>query len=70
MENSLLNAYEQLQHRVDEVYKLQAELQIQALHDPLTGLHNRRYLDQALEVELARVDRQNLPLSVIIMDID
>ena len=41
-----------------------------AMRDPLTGAFNRRALDNALdrEVELAR--RQNLPLSLIVIDID
>jgi diguanylate cyclase (GGDEF)-like protein len=48
---------------------LQAELQAQALHDPLTGLLNRRGLLVALEPQVSRSRRYNSPLSVVIMDV-
>lgn len=41
-----------------------------AVTDPLTGLYNRRHLIDALEVELARVERYRAPLSVLMMDVD
>jgi diguanylate cyclase (GGDEF)-like protein len=36
----------------------------------LTGLANRRLLDKRLREELARVDRYNNPLSLILLDLD
>ena len=41
-----------------------------AVRDPLTGLHNRRFLDQRLDEEIARARRANRPLSVAVVDID
>jgi diguanylate cyclase (GGDEF)-like protein len=38
--------------------------------DPLTGLANRRTLDRALEMEVARAGRQGVPLSIAIFEID
>ena len=38
--------------------------------DVLTGLYNRRYFDQALDMEWKRSGRNNAILSVIIFDID
>jgi len=38
--------------------------------DPLTGLANRRTLDQMLELEVARAGRQGVPLSVTILELD
>jgi len=38
--------------------------------DGLTGLHNRRFLDQRLEEELNRSSRQKLEFSVLLLDID
>ena len=50
--------------------QLQDLLQVQAMHDPLTGLLNRLYLDQRLEVELNRAERKSQHLSVILTDLD
>jgi diguanylate cyclase (GGDEF)-like protein len=50
--------------------QLREELRRQALRDSLTGLYNRRYLDESFARELSRAERQNRPLSVLIIDID
>jgi diguanylate cyclase (GGDEF)-like protein len=61
--------YEQLQiNRIrsqltEQVYQL-------AVLDPLTGLFNRRYIEQRLEEEIARSQRQGYPLTVILFDLD
>ncbi len=69
-EQALRDANDQLNVRVAEIEKLQAELREQALRDPLTGLYNRRYLGDALERELSRVKREKKSMSIIVMDID
>jgi len=69
-EEALRAANEQLSLRVAEVEQLQAELREQALHDPLTGLYNRRYLAEMLEREITRSEREGNPLSIIVSDID
>ncbi|MFM8322341.1 MAG: diguanylate cyclase [Chloroflexota bacterium] len=66
----LEDANRQLQAHLAEIEYLHAELREQAIRDPLTGLYNRRYLDDALEREFSRVERDSRPLSVIIMDLD
>jgi len=50
--------------------ELEAELREQAIRDPLTGLYNRRFLDEVLRRELARAERYGHPLSLILIDID
>jgi two-component system, cell cycle response regulator len=45
-------------------------LREQAIRDSLTGLFNRRYLEEALARELRRAERGNLPLSLLMMDLD
>lgn len=45
-------------------------LQAEALHDPLTTLYNRRYLDQAMEREFTRAARAGKSVSVVMSDID
>ena len=50
--------------------KLRDELRRQAILDPLTGLFNRRYLDETLPRELHRARRLSAPLSVVMLDVD
>ena len=50
--------------------KLRERLSEQANHDPLTGLFNRRYLDDSLSRELSLSQRRNTSLSVAVLDID
>lgn len=51
-------------------HQLYVALQRQAKTDPLTGVYNRRYLFEVGEREVARSQRLNLPLSVILFDLD
>ncbi len=46
------------------------KLEKDANTDPLTGLHNRRALDERLVQETARASRQGLPLTVMLIDLD
>ncbi len=41
-----------------------------ALRDPLTGLLNRRYFDEAVETAFAAARRNGTPLSLIVLDLD
>ncbi len=70
VEADLKKANEKLNAHIREIEQLQGELREQALHDPLTGLYNRRYLNEALEREVTRAKREDHCLSVIISDID
>jgi two-component system, cell cycle response regulator len=45
-------------------------LLISGLTDPLTGLHNRRYLDRRLKEEISRASRYRQPLSCLFIDAD
>jgi diguanylate cyclase (GGDEF)-like protein len=46
------------------------ELLQAAITDPLTGCHNRRFLEQVMSRELQRHSRFNLPLSLLFIDVD
>ncbi len=59
-----------LEKRLAEIEKLQKLLHDQAVRDYLTGLFNRRYLDETIEREVARAQREKGQLSVVMMDID
>jgi diguanylate cyclase (GGDEF)-like protein len=48
----------------------QQELVQAAITDPLTGCHNRRFLEQVSDRELQRHERFNLPLSLLFIDIN
>jgi len=50
--------------------QLREALREQAIRDPLTGLFNRRYLDETLHRELHRCQRDHQPLAVAMLDID
>ena len=69
-EKLLEKANEQLRVDMKKIEQLKEELHEQAIHDPLTGLYNRRYLNETLAREITRVERENNSLSVIMSDID
>jgi diguanylate cyclase (GGDEF)-like protein len=50
--------------------KLREALRQQSNHDPVTGLHNRRYMMESLERELRRALREKKPLGILMLDID
>lgn len=50
--------------------RLKEMLRDQATHDPLTGLHNRRFLEEALHRELLRAARKGSPVGVLMLDLD
>jgi diguanylate cyclase (GGDEF)-like protein len=50
--------------------RLRETLRRQSVLDPLTGLFNRRHFDAALKRELARARRKNVPVSLVLVDID
>lgn len=63
-------ANERLRAQLDEIEALQSSLQEQVIRDSLTGLFNRRYLEETLEREFARAMRENKPVSICMLDID
>jgi len=70
LEKDLKYANETLTHQLEEINLLRANLQEQAIRDPLTNVYNRRYLSEFLDKEVARAEREGSPLSVVIMDVD
>jgi GGDEF domain-containing protein len=49
---------------------MRAALEVQATRDPLTGLYNRRYMQESLDREIHRARRRTRPLAVMLLDID
>ncbi len=50
--------------------KLRDALRVLALRDALTGLYNRRYMEDALQRELHRAERTGKPVALIMIDVD
>ncbi len=59
-----------LQAQMAETQRLHEQLREQALRDPLTGLHNRRYLFELAPGLLEQARRQQQALSVVLLDLD
>lgn len=51
-------------------HRLQRDLREQTIRDPLTSLFNRRYMEETLELEIARAARSGTPLTVVMCDVD
>jgi len=54
----------------DSLLKSQALLREQSVRDHLTGLFNRRYMEETLERELLRASRKGISLGVMMLDVD
>jgi diguanylate cyclase (GGDEF)-like protein/PAS domain S-box-containing protein len=50
--------------------RLREALRNQSIRDPLTGLFNRRYLEETLDREIRRAVRADQPLGVVMIDLD
>jgi len=50
--------------------KLRQTLRAQSIRDPLTGLFNRRYMEESIEREARRAERRQKPMGVIMLDVD
>lgn len=50
--------------------QLREVLRAQSIHDQLTGLFNRRYMEESLEREVNRARRSGRPMSLLMIDVD
>ncbi|HEY6339662.1 MAG TPA: diguanylate cyclase [Candidatus Sulfotelmatobacter sp.] len=50
--------------------RLREALRAQSVRDPLTGLYNRRYLEETLEREIRRAVRAEQSLGILVLDLD
>jgi diguanylate cyclase (GGDEF)-like protein/PAS domain S-box-containing protein len=66
----LESSVQDLRTALIEAEKLRKELREQAIRDSLTGLFNRRYLEETLAHEVARAIRARSPLSLVMLDMD
>ncbi|MDZ7812428.1 MAG: diguanylate cyclase [Ideonella sp.] len=59
-----------VEERTDELQRLNQALSKLSRTDALTGLFNRRYLEECMDAELARSQQQHLMMAVYMLDID
>jgi diguanylate cyclase (GGDEF)-like protein/PAS domain S-box-containing protein len=55
---------------ISALRRTEARIEHQAMHDALTGLGNRRLLQERLDLELGNAKRMNLPLGILFLDLD
>jgi diguanylate cyclase (GGDEF)-like protein/PAS domain S-box-containing protein len=60
----------QVQQRTAALFEANARLQQESIRDPLTGLYNRRYLEETLERETRRAVRAEGKLGFLMLDLD
>lgn len=69
-EERIVRQNEELERLNTELARMYEETKRLSLHDPLTGLANRRFLEIELDRNFAMAKRYETPLSIIMMDID
>ena len=70
IERALWQANQELEERLRQIETLQEEMREQSIRDALTGLFNRRYIEEIFAHEVSRAQREAHPLSIIILDLD
>jgi diguanylate cyclase (GGDEF)-like protein/PAS domain S-box-containing protein len=60
----------EIQNTLKHVNQLKEELYKHSIRDPLTGMYNRRYLEEIFPREIANADRSNSSICFVMMDID
>jgi diguanylate cyclase (GGDEF)-like protein len=55
---------------VERVHKHNAQLEELSTVDPLTGLFNRRHLMEVFAIHIKRYDRNQIPFSILMVDLD
>ena len=59
-----------LERAISQLAVANSELERLSIHDPLTGVFNRRYFDSHLEEEWSRAIRSGSPVALLMADID
>tara|TARA_R100000306_G_scaffold62537_1_gene72679 strand:- start:21465 stop:23297 length:1833 start_codon:yes stop_codon:yes gene_type:complete len=70
LETTVAERTEALEHALQQVQSLNVELRELSTTDTLTGLRNRRHMDDILQREFLRASRNQSELSLILFDID
>ena len=68
--NHFIDLIDALRTGQEEVESVHEKLKLSAITDELTGLYNRRYLNEIYPKVLAHADREGLYMSAVLFDID
>lgn len=66
----IINAFSELTALAFANVRLRENLRYQSMRDPLTGLYNRRYLEDFLLKQIHQSERTRTPLSILMLDLD
>jgi diguanylate cyclase (GGDEF)-like protein/PAS domain S-box-containing protein len=69
-EEELIETQRQLKAQLKEIQALQVQLREEAIRDPLTGLFNRRYMEETLPREIDQARRMQTQVGMIMFDLD
>ncbi len=69
-ETAQASSQQALENQLREAERQTSDLREQSIRDPLTGVFNRRYLDETLPRELARAQREGYPVVITMIDLD
>jgi diguanylate cyclase (GGDEF)-like protein len=69
-EMKLIQANALQNEQLGEINGLKDALRELSIRDPLTGVYNRRYMEESLNQEYARAARMQSPISIVILDLD
>ena len=61
---------EQIENQRNKLLEDEAKLRYLSVRDPLTGLFNRRYMEETLDREISRARRKGCALALTMVDID
>ena len=70
MENIFASRINACALRLPKSRRLYANLEEQAIRDPLTGMYNRRYMESMLTPEHTQAKQGINPLSIVMLDMD
>jgi diguanylate cyclase (GGDEF)-like protein len=62
--------FREVQEQKRQLTVSEAQLKELSIRDPLTGLYNRRFLEETLEREIHKCERAKAPLGILMIDID
>ena len=70
IEAALWQANSELGEKLLQIETLKDELRELSIRDALTGLFNRRYIEEIFTLEIGRAKREGYPLTLVILDLD